>query len=435
MEFNANNAPASGEDANGRPANSGANPAGSNANSGPMPPPDQIRHQPQPRGGRRRNNEDRRPQSNGARRWAPKEPCLSANFEDGVEIPPSQQEIDAHAQAMASYRDAAARAQEESFQPRKKIRGRRKSGNNNQGNYQLTDQNLTGNAHPTYQQHRLARENFSQPGSNTDPRGLSSGLRGLSSGPRGQSNDPRGRSSGPRGVSSNPGGPSGADPVGLPDGLRGPSSDPRGHNKRNNNARYNPSNSNLESQASQINRLDRERRAQETTPQRQEEISNILRQITIGDNDANGADANGAEAMQDDEPAAKKVFYARALKPGEYEVMSLYRGLTEKLALTEELYNEILKAVNEKIMMMSLENESVVLLKWLWVNWNSKDYKGEVCVGGEPQAVALKGLINGLQLAGQPDFHLWRKAEDEESTLCTISMHGGVCTASRRPSS
>jgi hypothetical protein len=60
------------------------------------------------------------------------------------------------------------------------------------------------------------------------------------------------------------------------------------------------------------------------------------------------------------------------------------------------------------------------------VSWNSKDYKGEICVGGEPQAVTLMGLINGLQLAGQPDFRLWRKAEDKETTLCTISMHGGA---------
>jgi hypothetical protein len=121
MEFNPNNAPASGEDANGRPANSGANPdANSGANSGSMPPPDT--NQQQPRG--RRHNGERRSQSQsyGARRpHIPMEPRLSANFEDGVEIPPSQQELDAHAQAMASFRDAAAKAQEESCQPRKRI--------------------------------------------------------------------------------------------------------------------------------------------------------------------------------------------------------------------------------------------------------------------------------------------------------------------------
>jgi hypothetical protein len=76
--------------------------------------------------------------------------------------------------------------------------------------------------------------------------------------------------------------------------------------------------------------------------------------------------------------------------------MSLYRSKTEKLALTEELYTKIFEAVNEKIMMMSLENEPVDLLKWLWVSWTSIDYKGNVCVSGEPQAVALMGLINGL---------------------------------------
>jgi hypothetical protein len=33
-------------------------------------------------------------------------------------------------------------------------------------------------------------------------------------------------------------------------------------------------------------------------------------------------------------------------------------------------------------------------------------------------------LFNGLKLEGRPEFRLYRKAEDEESTLCTITLHG-----------
>jgi hypothetical protein len=146
------------------------------------------------------------------------EPRLSANFEDGVEIPASPQELEAHAQALESYN---ARAQE-SQEPRKKIRGRRRSNGNNHGNSgnnpQFIDQNLSGN---TYQQHRLARENFSQPCTNTDPRGLSNtGPSGLTnSGPSGLSN------SGPRGLSNpGPSGPPNSGPSGLSNpGPSGPS--------------------------------------------------------------------------------------------------------------------------------------------------------------------------------------------------------------------
>jgi hypothetical protein len=171
----------------------------------------------------------------------------------------------------------------------------------------------------------------------------------------------------------------------------------------------------LESPMEATARLDQERRSISQPPTTEREVAiaaELLELQTFKD--------------EDEQVAQKKPSYATKVKEsteGIHSVLYLYSGVKDRIDLSEETFNQVITAIEDKFMRLAVDK--VAFSKWKWFSWSEN--RGLIAVASEEDSNQFINIIKNIRIPGsEQTFKLWKISDFEERHLVTVTISNGL---------